>query len=266
MLGHWLVPKFPIWILIAFGFGYTPLMSYVSSRLAGLTGYTLGIPYAKQAAFVLSGYKGVDIWFAPVPLADVSAGVTSFRQVELTGTKFGSYLKSQLFLLPLAVAAGLFFWSFLYRISEIPEDYPYAMRFWPRDATLQAFWMTATTTGNEFFMKAIKWKFIAAGACYGLVVYPIMRLLGAPTLFLYGTIQGLVADPAMAMPTFAGAAAGPLLLPQALRPREVDRVHAGAGRRLRRRHGAGGHGLGRRRADRQGHYHGALLTGPIPAS
>ncbi len=208
MLGHWLVPKFPIWILIAFGFGYTPLMSYVSSRLAGLTGYTLGIPYAKQAAFVLSGYKGVDIWFAPVPLADVSAGVTSFRQVELTGTKFGSYLKAQLFLLPLAVAAGLFFWSFLYRISAIPEDYPYAMRFWPRDATLQAFWMTATTTGNEFFMKAIKWKFIAAGASYGLVVYPIMRLLGAPTLFLYGTIQGLVADPAMAMPTFAGALLG----------------------------------------------------------
>ena len=208
MLCHWLVPKFPIWILIAFGFGYTPLMSYVSTRLAGLTGYTLGIPYAREAAFVLSGYKGVDIWFAPVPLADVSGGAATFREVELTGTRFTSYVKAQVYLLPLAVAAGLFFWSFLYKISDIPEDYPYAMRFWPRDSTLQAFWMTATTTGNEFFMKAIKWPFMAAGASYGLVVYPVMRLLGAPTLFLYGTIQGLVADPAMAMPGFAGALLG----------------------------------------------------------
>jgi len=208
MLCHWLVPKFPIWILLGFGFGYTPLMSYVTTRLAGLTGHRIGIPYAREAAFVLSGYKGVDIWFAPVPLADVSRGAAHFREIELTGTKFGSYLKAQFFLLPLAVGAGLFFWSFLYKISDIPEDYPYAMRFWPRDATLQAFWMTATTTGNEFFMKAIKWKFIAAGASYGVVVYPIMRMLGAPTLFLYGTIQGLVADPAMAMPTFAGALLG----------------------------------------------------------
>lgn len=208
MLGHWLVPKFPIWILIAFGFGYTPMMSYISTRMLGLTGYGAGIPYAKEAAFVLSGYKGVDIWFAPVPLADVSGGASSFREVELTGTKFTSYLKAQIYLLPIAVAAGLFFWSFLYKISDIPEDYPYAMRFWPRDATLQAFWMTATTTGNEFFGKAIKWPFIAAGASYGLVVYPIMRLLGAPTLFLYGTITGLLGDPAMAIPTFGGALLG----------------------------------------------------------
>ncbi len=208
MLCHWLVPKFPIWIIIAFGFGYTPLMSYITSRLAGLTGHRIGIPYAREAAFVLSGYRGVDIWFAPVPLGDVSGGAAHFREIELTGTKFGSYFKAQLFVLPVALVASLFFWSFLYRISDIPEDYPYAMRFWPRNATLRAFWMTATTTGNEFFLKAIRWRFIAAGSAYGLLVYPIMRILGAPTLFLYGTIQGLVGDPAMAFPRFAAALLG----------------------------------------------------------
>jgi hypothetical protein len=207
-LCHYLVPKFPIWILLAFGFVYTPVMSYISSRLNGLTGHRIGIPYAKEAAFVLSGHKGVDIWFAPVPLGDVSQGAAHFRQVELTGTKFTSVFKAQLVMLPLALVTSLFFWSFLYRISDIPEDYPYAMRFWPRNATVRAFWMTATTTGNEFFLQAIKWKIIAAGTLYGCVAYPVLRLLGAPTLFLYGTIQGLVGDPAMQFPRFGAALLG----------------------------------------------------------
>jgi len=208
MLCHWLVPKFPIWILIMFGFGYTPLMSYISARLSGLTGHRVGIPYAREAAFVLSGHVGVDIWFAPVPVQDVGAGAAHFREIELTGTKFTSSFKAQRFLLPLAILASLLFWSFLYKISDIPEDYPYAMRFWPRNATVRAFWMTATTTGNAFFLKALKWKIIGAGTAYGLTAYAILQALGAPTLFLYGTIQGLVADPAWVFPQFLAALLG----------------------------------------------------------
>jgi hypothetical protein len=202
------VPKFPLWILVGFGFFYTPLMSYISARLNGLTGHRIGIPYVRDAAFVLSGYKGVDIWFAPVPMGDAGQGSAHFREIELTGTKFTSIFKAQIFLLPLAVVTSLLFWSFLYKISDIPEDYPFAMRFWPRDATVRAFWMTATTTGNAFFLKAIKWKFIGAGTAYGLILYPLLRLIGAPTLFVYGTIQGVVGDPAMAFPQFAGAILG----------------------------------------------------------
>ncbi len=208
LLCHILVPKFPIWILAGFGFLYTPFMSYVSARLNGLTGHRVGIPYVREAAFVLSGYKGVDIWFAPVPMGDAGQGAAHFREVELTGTKFTSIFKAQVFLLPLAVATSLLFWSFLYRISDIPEDYPYAMRFWPRNATVRAFWMTATTTGNAFFLKAIKWRFIGAGAGYGLILYPILRLVGAPTLFVYGSITGVVGDPAMWFPMFFGAVLG----------------------------------------------------------
>ncbi|MHC4481208.1 MAG: OPT family oligopeptide transporter [Planctomycetota bacterium] len=160
VLCHILVPKFPLWMLLAFGFGYTPLMSYVSARMHGLAGHARGIPYARHAAFVLSGYKGVDIWYAPVPMHDAGWGVRHFREIELTGTKFTSIFKAQLVMTPIALVAGLLFWSFLYKISDIPEDYPNALRFWPRDATMQAFWMTATTTGNAFFLKALNWRFI----------------------------------------------------------------------------------------------------------
>jgi hypothetical protein len=208
MICHWLVPKFPIWLLVLFGFGWTPITSYVSARLVGLTGYGAGIPYVRETAYVLSGYRGVDIWYAPVPLYDAGYGSQHFREIELTGTKFTSIFKAQIVMAPIAVIAGLFFWSFLYRISDIPEDYPYAMQFWPRDATMRAFWMTATTTGNAFFLRAINWRFIAAGATYGLAAYPILKLLGAPTLFLYGTIQGVVSDPAWLFPQFAAALLG----------------------------------------------------------
>jgi len=208
MLAHWLVPKFPLWIMVVFGFGYTPLMSYISARLQGLTGHAVGIPYVREATFVLSGYKGVDIWSAPIPLGNAGAGAFNFRQIELTGTKFTSIYKAQFFTIPVSIVVSLLFWSFIYKMSDIPEDYPYAMRFWPRDAVMRSFWMTATTTGNDFFLAAFRFKFVSMGLAYGLLAYPILRLFHAPTLFLYGTIMGLVADPMDAFPRFLAALIG----------------------------------------------------------
>jgi len=208
MLAHWLVPKFPVWIMVAFGFGYTPLMSYISARLIGLTGSGVGIPYAKEATFVLSRYKGVDIWSAPIPMGDWGSASQSFREIELTGTKFTSIFKAQLFVIPVSLFVSLFFWSFIYKMSDIPEDYPTAMRFWPMNAVLTCFWWTATTSGNSFFLQAFKPEFIGWGLGYGLVLYPIMKLIGAPTLFLYGTIMGLVSDPMNMIPMFVAAMLG----------------------------------------------------------
>lgn len=208
VLCNWLVPKFPIWILLLFGFGYTPIMSYVSARLAGLTGHGVGFPYVKEATFILSGYKGVDIWYAPIPLGDAGMGAQSFRITELTGTKFTSRYKAEFFMIPVSLFASLFFWSFIYRISDIPEDYPYVSRFWPRDAIMSAFWMTATTSGNDFFLNAVKLKVVGFGLGYGLLAYPILRLLNAPTLFLYGTIRGLAGDPLEWTPELVAALFG----------------------------------------------------------
>jgi len=208
MLAHWLVPKFPVWIMVTFGFGYTPLMSYISARLEGLTGHMVGIPMVREATFVLSGYKGVDIWNAPIPLGNAGGGARHFREIELTGTKFTSIYKAQFFTIPVSIVASMLFWSFIYKISDIPEDYPYAMRFWPRDAVMRCFWMTATTSGNSFFLQAFKPKVVGMGMGYGLVAYPILRLLGAPTLLLYGTIRGLVGDPIDAIPELTAALVG----------------------------------------------------------
>jgi len=221
VLAHWLVPKFPIWIMVAFGFGYTPLMSYISARLEGLSGHTVGVPYAKEATFVLSGYKGVDIWSAPIPMSHVpGSGARQFRETELTGTKFTSIYKAQFFTIPVSIFASLFFWSFIHKMSDVPEDYPYAMRFWPVSAVMSSFWMTATTSGNAFFLQAFRPMFVGCGFAYAIVLYPILRLLGAPTLFLYGTIMGLVGDPMQLTPQFVAALVGRFYMAKVLGPKQ----------------------------------------------
>ena len=48
----------------------TPVISYVNARMAGLTGQLVSFPLLREGAFILSGYKGIDIWFAPIPYSD----------------------------------------------------------------------------------------------------------------------------------------------------------------------------------------------------
>ncbi|HUU69078.1 MAG TPA: peptide transporter [Planctomycetota bacterium] len=209
MLCHALVPKFPVWILLFFGFVYTPLMSYVSARMVGLTGATVGFPYVKEASFVLSGYKGIDIWWAPIPLGDFGGGTQSWRQMELTGTKFTSIIKAHIFIVPVAIVSSLFFWSFIWKMGEIPSaTYPYATKFWPMRAFWQCFWATATTTGNEYFLSTIKQIPVLCGGAFALIVYTVLSILGLPTLLLYGIIGGLQVDPMNAIPMLAAALVG----------------------------------------------------------
>jgi hypothetical protein len=224
ILCHMLVPKFPIWILIGFGFVYTPIVSYISARMKGLTGMPQGFPYVKEGCFVLSGYKGVDIWSAPIPLGDAGQGAQTFREVELTGTRFTSLFKAQLFMLPVAVISSLLFWSLIWRMGEIPSaQYPYAATFWPVGAFNWCLWATATTSGSAFFLSAIKWPVIACGAGFSLVAYALVALVGAPSLFFYGIVAGMAGDPMGYLPQFGGALLGRYYFARVYGPTEWHR-------------------------------------------
>lgn len=197
IVAHILVPSFPLWILLGFAFLYTPIMSYVSARMVGLTGHGLGIPHIREAAFVLSGYRGVAIWFAPIPLGQVGAGPQGFRQAELTGTKISSIFKASLFEIPLAVVASLLFWSIIWKMGDIPAaSYPYAFKFWPIRAILQFFWITATTAENDFFLKTINFTYMGWGLGFCLISFTILSAFRLPTLLLFGFIRGgMLANP-----------------------------------------------------------------------
>ena len=96
-----LVPDFPIWFVIIYGYIWTPLQSYINARMVGLTGQFVGFPMIREATFIFSGYKGVDIWFAPIPLANYGATAQRFREVELTGTRFTSVVKAEVLMFPI---------------------------------------------------------------------------------------------------------------------------------------------------------------------
>jgi hypothetical protein len=206
-LCRYLVPGFPLWILVFFGFVWTPLFSYINSRMAGMAGQSVSIPYVREASFMMAGYKGYDIWFAPIPLNDVSWLASQFRTVELTRTKFTSILKVELLMLPIMLICSFMFWSFIWKLAPIPSSiYPYASKFWPVHAQTSVLWWTANQEGgNNFLRQAININYIGAGGIVAAVSYAAIALSGMSILFFYGLVSGTHAQPWGAIPLFIGA-------------------------------------------------------------
>jgi len=210
LLCRWLVPNFPMWILLFFGFLWSPLNSYISARMIGLTGRGVAFPYLKEASVVTSGYQGVDVWYAPVPIADYGSVAQRFREVELTGTKLTSILWAEVAMFPIILIASFAFWSFFWNSNALPSAaFPYAQRFWPVQAQLQSVMQQINVPRPNgdvgWFAKAIKPAYIALGTLGGLGAYGLCVLLKAPLLFFYGFAGGLGLYPANTIPQFFGA-------------------------------------------------------------
>jgi hypothetical protein len=206
-----LVPDFPIWFVIIYGYLWTPLQSYINARMVGLTGQFVGFPMIREATFIFSGYKGVDIWFAPIPLANYGATAQRFREVELTGTKFTSVVKAEALMFPVMLVCSFIFWGFVWRLNPIPSvAYPYTQKFWDFQALQQWLWFSSTTEGGntEMFRRAIKPLVMVIGLGFGLGTYGLLTRLGWPVMLVYGFIRGLGLFPHIILPQFIGALLG----------------------------------------------------------
>ena len=218
-LCQWLVPEFHWAWLVFFAFIYTPISSYIGARMIGLTGspYGASIPYIREAAIFLSGYKGVGVWFAPLPLHDHGTAVRAFKQLELTKTKLGSYFKMVILTMAVIFLCSFMFWEFIWRLGPIPSTtYPYVQMFWPFEATMQTMWLKSTlpedavrgAAGLELLLDIIKFKYVATGLVSGGAVYLILSMLKVPTLAFYGFVGGLAQWPHFVILNFAGAMLG----------------------------------------------------------
>ncbi len=210
VIAHRLVPAFPLIFLIGFGLFYSPLMSYISARMIGLTGGGVGFPFVKEAVVIKSGYQKADIWFAPIPMYDMGGAAQRFREIELTGTKFTSILKAELFMVPVMLISSFLYWAFFWHTSPVPSpQFPFAQKFWPLHATMQSIWMTANKPGgSNFFMQALKPNIAVYG---GLATFGLLGATAAlklPILYFYGMASGVGAIPHGVIPRFAGALLG----------------------------------------------------------
>jgi len=194
-------------LLIFFGLVWTPINSFVSARMIGLTGSGVTFPFLKETIVMQSRYPHVDIWYAPIPLADHGWAAQRFREVELTGTKFTSVLKVELLVLPIFLTSSFIFWAFFWHTSAIPSSqHPFAQRFWPLHATFQAMFQSINKEGGAtWVLEGINMNRIAGGAVAGLVLFGITQALRLPGLFYYGLVGGVGAWPADVIPLFFGA-------------------------------------------------------------
>ena len=207
----WLVPRFPVWILIGYGFVYTPIVTYVSARMEGVVGQHVEIPLIREAVFVLSGYKGLDIWFAPIPLSTDSSSIVYFRQVELTGTKITSLLKAEVVILPIVLISTVLFSQFIWRLAPIPSAvYPFTEKMWELQAFNLCLMYSATSEGGGMFMQAFNPTVVTVGTGLSIAFYMLMSKLGLPIMLAYGLIRGMGGAmlPHFVIPHFIGALVG----------------------------------------------------------
>jgi len=212
LVSGWLIHWHPtvMYILFFFGFVYTPLISYVTARLEGLAGQAVSIPMIREASFILSGYRGVDIWFLPLPMHDYGGGTVFYRQAELTGTRFWSIWKAEIILTPIVLVASIFFAQFIWSLGAIPgPEYPYTEVMWEMQAANSCIMYTSTLGRFSPFQEAWNPAYLAWGLGLGVMVFTVTLPLHLPIMMVYGLIRGLgQTTPHAIVPEMIGALIG----------------------------------------------------------
>lgn len=203
---------FPLWLLLFYGFVWTPFVSYMSARMEGLVGMQMTVPFVRESTFILSGYKGAAIWYAPIPLHNHASQVVEFRTMELTGTKLTALIKAEIITYPLMIISTLVFAQFIWSMGPVPSEmYPYANEFWELQAYQQGLIATATLpdAGVSPFMESFRWDYLGAGLAAALGLYAILAHFNLPVFLVYGMIRGLDQSlPHSVIPTVIGALIG----------------------------------------------------------
>ncbi len=196
LLCVWLVPNFPWIFFLAYGFIYTPIVSYITARMEGIAGQFVSLPLVREASFIAGakyfGYQGIEIWYAPIPIHNYGEATVNFRQIELTGTSIRGIIKSEIAVFPVVIIASLLFSQFIWRLAPIPSSaYPFAQEIWHLQALNTLLMQTSTLEGNSLFYQALNGTYVMAGIGLGVVTYAVLSLLGLPILLVYGMVRGL---------------------------------------------------------------------------
>lgn len=200
---------FNILWLISFAFLWTPINTYINARMSGIAGQNVGVPFIFESAIFMSGYRKVNIWFAPLPLNNYGHIADMFRVCELTRTKFTSIFKAELFIFPLMLFASYIFWSYITGLGPIPSDnFPFVQRFWPMHAQMRALWASAMQEGQSLLLDALKPGIILGSFVVATTAFASFAWLGISAQYIYGVLASANGYPHNAIVIFAGACLG----------------------------------------------------------
>jgi hypothetical protein len=192
----YLVPGFPWIFLVAYGFLYTPVISYVSARMEGIAGQFVTLPMVREASFIAAskffGYTGIGIWYAPIPIHNYGKATQRWREIELTGTSFRSIVKAEILVIPVVLVASLLFSQYIWKMAPIPSTYyPYAQELWHLQALNTLLLQSATLEGDSPFFQALRMDYMSIGMGLGVLTYWGLSALNLPILLVYGVTRGL---------------------------------------------------------------------------
>ncbi len=196
VISSMLVPGFPWIFLVAYGFIYTPVISYVSARMEGIAGQFVSLPMVREFSFIAAaryfGYSGIAIWYAPIPFHNYGKATQRWREIELTGTSFRSIIKAEILVIPVVLIASLLFSQYIWRLAPIPSaNYPYAQELWHLQALNTLLLQSATLEGNSPFFEALRANYVALGMGLGVVTYYALAAMNLPIMLIYGVVRGL---------------------------------------------------------------------------
>jgi hypothetical protein len=145
-----------------------------------------------------------------LPLNDYGPQAQRFREIELTGTKFTSILKLEIFMLPLILIFSFLYWGFLWKTTDIPSaQFPYAQKLWPQSAVMFSIFTQINAPGGAAWAKhAFHINYMEIGGGFALAFYMLTMVMKWPLLFFYGFVGGIQNLPHNAIPTFLGALLG----------------------------------------------------------
>jgi hypothetical protein len=213
---HALVPRFPVVFFVALICLYQPFIAYINARLTAIAGQSVSIPFIREGAILLSGYKGVDIWLAPMPNQDYGSQAQHFRTTELTGTNLWSYAKAEILVVPLSLLLSFLFWSFIWHANAIPSaNFPFAQKMWDLQAknAMLAWSMTLDTEGaTPLFFQALHPRVITGGFLFTLAAFGVLSSLGLPIMAVYGFLQAVGGIPHLFIPQIIGGLVGKFYL------------------------------------------------------
>jgi len=210
-ISYFLVDGFPWMFFLLYGFIYTPLISYATAKVEGLAGQSIAIPYVREAGFILSGYRGVAIWYAPIPLHNYGAATVDFRVIELTSTRLWSVIKTDLVAVPILIVSLVFFSSIIWGQADLnSEQYPFVQKVWDLNARNQALVISSTMEGRRsLFFEALRGDYVLCGLVIGGLLYGFLSFFGLPVLLVFGVVRSLgSANPLGILPELLGALLG----------------------------------------------------------
>jgi hypothetical protein len=198
VLINYLMPDYPVWILIIF-MGIWPLIgSLIATQVTGITSQGFSVPAMELTLTHAVGYKNLDAFLLTGSYLNLNnlsgAGFAStLKQLTITGTRVKDYLKAYALVIVLSAGFGFVFMELFWRSAPIPSaTFPATIRFWPLSAMFRAQSLKFVIEGGlQFRPELIVGSFVVTS-----IIYLATDFIGKGSFLLPVAMAGIGALPA----------------------------------------------------------------------